>query len=374
MKATTFASWERKLRHLITKLPPQTVVSRYSSGRLDFLAKLKEDIPSETYSPPEDFSRKLWGIRFRAPIMNSAGMFKNGECYEMVARQGAGAYLGGTGTWNYRRGNEKEGIYLPFVPYPRSHSASNWLGLPNDGDEVNSQRAKQLERIADTPLGWSVMGSPDFHGEEKLGYLVQGMRLYGQAGVDFLEINESCPNTAHGRPQDDDMAARLRHVKENFLDQRTRRLPVVVKFSNDTEVEQLPALLDILFELGYDGVNFGNTSTAYAKIKERIEPNERKLFDFYTKTFGGGVSGKPLLKSSLELAGRAVEYTRAGPPPQEFHVIRTGGIETWEDIQESERTGISLNQWYTGYFENFAKHGHDVYRQLFENLNKIIYI
>src|SRR3989344_8377215 len=256
MKAAKLANWESKLRSLITRLSPQFVTSKYSSGRLDFLAKLKEDLPSETYVPPEEFSRRLWGISFRVPIMNSAGMFKNGEGYEMVARQGAGAYLGGTGTWNPRRGNEKERIYLPFAPYPKSHSASNWLGLPNDGDEVNSQRAKQLERIADTPLGWSVMGSPDFHGEEKLGYLVQGMRLYGQAGVDFLEINESCPNTAHGRPQDDDMAARLRHVKENFLDQRTRRLPVIVKFSNDTEVEQLPALLDILFELGYDGVNF----------------------------------------------------------------------------------------------------------------------
>ena len=48
----------------------------------------------------------------------------------------AAAYLGGTGTWNARRGNEKDGIYLPFVPYPASHAASNWLGLPNDGDEI----------------------------------------------------------------------------------------------------------------------------------------------------------------------------------------------------------------------------------------------
>ena len=367
MKATTLANWESKLRPFVTKLPPKTVVSRYSSGRLDFLAKLKAEAPSETYTPPEDLSRELWGIRFRSPIMNSAGMFKNAECYEMVARQGAGAYLGGTGTWNPRKGNEKDGIYLPFVPYPNSHSASNWLGLPNDGDEVNTQRAKQLERIANTPVGWSIMGSPDFQGDEKLKYLVEGMRLYEQAGVDFLEINESCPNTAHGKPQDDDMANRLRYVKENFLDQRTRRIPVVVKFSNDTEAEQLPALLDVLFELGYDGVNFGNTSTAYDRRRESIEVGERKLFNFYTQTFGGGVSGRPLRESSLELAGRAVEYTRAGSPSQEFHVIRTGGIESWKDIQDSERAGISLNQWYTGYFENFARNGHEVYSKLFNS-------
>lgn len=373
MKATTLANWESKLRPLITRLPPKMVVSRYSQGRLDFLERLKEEIPTETFVPPEDLSRELWGIRFRTPIMNSAGMFKNGECYKMVARQGAGAYLGGTGTWNSRKGNEREGIYLPFVPYPQSHSASNWLGLPNDGDETNSQRAAQLERVADTPIGWSVMGSPDFQGEEKLRYLVAGMRLYEKAGVDFIEINESCPNTAHGKPQDDDAANRLRYIKENFLDRRTisdtdrlREIPIIVKFSSDTEAEQLPSLLDLLFEFGYDGVNLGNASTNYSKRREKIDPSERKLYDFYTKTFGGAISGGPLRESSLELASRAAEYLKAGPPSQEFHVIRTGGIETLEDIQESERAGISLNQWFTGYFENFAQYGHEIYRKLFD--------
>lgn len=372
MKATTLANWESKLRPLITRLPPKMVVSRYSQGRLDFLERFKEEIPTETFVPPEDLSRELWGIRFRTPIMNSAGMFKNGECYKIVARQGAGAYLGGTGTWNSRVGNEREGIYLPFVPYPLSHSASNWLGLPNNGDPANSVIAAQLGIVENTPIGWSVMGSPDLEGGEKLKYLVEGMRLYESSGVDFLEINESCPNTSHGKPQDDDLTNRLRYVKEHFLDGRTisdtdrlRPVPVVVKFSNDTEIQQVPALLDLLFELGYDGVNFGNTSIAYDQRRERIDPSERKLYDFYVHTFGGGVSGRPLKEGSLELASRAVEYLRVGPPSQEFHVIRTGGIETLDDIQDSERAGISLNQWFTGYFERFAQHGHDVYRELF---------
>ncbi len=370
MKATTLANWESKLRPLLTRFPPKTVVSRYSSGRLNFLAKLKDEIPQETYFPPEDLSRKLWGIRFRSPIMNAAGMFKNGECYEMVARQGAGGYIGGTGTWNPRRGNERGAIYLPFVPYPKSHSASNCLGLPNDGDETNSQRATQLERIAGTPVGWSVMGSPDLQGKEKLQHLVKGMRFYQEAGVDFLEINESCPNV-HALVQDAryeliGIKLRLRDIKDRFLEERTRRLPVIVKFSTDTSVSHIPEILDILFDLGYDGVNFGNTSTDYAKRREEIDPTERKLYDFFTQTFGGGVSGRPLKESSLELASHAVEYLNAGPPPQEFHVIRTGGIETWKDIQESEQAGISLNQWFTGYHKNFSKHDHDLYRELFE--------
>ena len=368
MRTTTLTKLEIKLRPIIFRLPPKIIVNTYSKGRLDFLETLNDEFSKSEYIPPENLSRELWGIQFRSPIMNAAGMFKNAECYGMVARQGAGAYLGGTGTWNARGGNEKAGIYLPFVTYPKSHAASNWLGLPNDGDKVNSQRAAQLEIIADCPIGWSVMASPNFQGEEKLKYLVKGMNSYEQAGVDFLEINESCPNTTHGRPQDDDLENRLKYLKEHFLDRRSlREIPVIVKFSNDTEVNQVPALLDLLFELGFDGVNFGNTSTDYIQRKKLIDPSERKLFDYFTQTFGGGISGKPLREDSLELASRAVEYLNQGRPSQEFHVIRTGGIETLEDIQDSERAGISLNQWYNGYFEMFRKHGHHVYKELFND-------
>ena len=366
MKATTLTKLERMVRPLATKLPPRTVVSTYSKGRRHILEKLKEDIPTETYSPPEDLSRTLWGIEFRSPIMNAAGMFKNGESYEIVSRQGAGAYLGGTGTWNSRQGNNGEGIYLPFTPYPISHSASNWLGLPNDGDEVNSARAENLFSSTYTPLGWSVMGSPDFNGEEKLDFLIRSMKLYEQAGVDFLEINESCPNTGYESLEGDELTKRLAIIKSNFLDKRTRNLPVIVKFSNDTDINDLSELLDTLFKLGYNGANFGNTSTDYENRRKKINPSERKLFDFFSSKFGGGVSGRPLRESSLELSARAVEHLRAGPPTQEFHIIRTGGIESWQDIQDSEDAGVPLNQWYTGYFEGFSKDGHDVYKNLFE--------
>ena len=237
MKATTLANWENKLRPLVTQLPPEQVVSRYSSGRLYFLSKLKDEIPDEAYSPPEHLKRVLWGIEFRSPVMNAAGMFKNGECYVMVSRQGAGAYLGGTGTFNQRDGNKRDGIYLPFVPYPRSHSASNWLGLPNDGDPKNSERAAEIEKVDGCPVGWSVMGSPDFEGEEKLQKLVEGMRLYEKANVDFLEINESCPNTQHGNPQDDDLANRLRYVKTHFLDERLDSGFLTLNFNFNSSID-----------------------------------------------------------------------------------------------------------------------------------------
>ncbi len=364
MKATTLAKIERTIRPLIKLLPAKFAVSRCSAGRMYFLDNLKKDIPEKFYNVPENLSRTLWGIKFRSPIMNAAGMFKNGECYEMVAKQGAAAYLGGTGTWNKRSGNKKDGIYLPWMPYPKSHASSNWLGLPNYGDQVNSDRAGELERIAECPVGWSVAESDTLEERERLDSLVHGMELYSKSGVDFLEWNMSCPNTNEGKLNQKKLSEKLKYVKEKFLDKRERELPVIVKFSNDTEISQIPFLLDLLFELKYDGVNFGNTSTAYNRMRDRINPMERRHYDFFVKTFGGGISGRPLKTSSLALASTAVEYVKKGPPSQEFHVIRTGGIESWEDIQQSEAAGISLNQWFTGYFEKFARDGHKVYKNL----------
>jgi dihydroorotate dehydrogenase len=285
----------------------------------------------------------------------------------MIAKQGAGFYLGGTGTWDARLGNTRGGIHLPFAIYPRSHAASNSLGLPNDGDKENAGRAVYLERTPGCPVGWSVMGSSSLKDEEKLPCLVDGMRLYDAAGVDFLELNESCPNTDHGKPQDNGLVDRLHYIAQHFLSHRrhTRRMPVVVKFSNDTHPQQVPALVELLINFGFDGVNFGNTSTAYPRYHQIIDPAEQKLFDYYTTTFGGGISGRPLRDISLALSAAAVKAVQEKKPKQDFHVIRTGGVETWEDVQASLDAGVALVGWFTGYFHGFGKHGHDVYKNLY---------
>ena len=301
-------------------------------------------------------------------------MFKNGECYDLVSKQGAAGYIGGTGTFNERKGNEKNGIPLPFVPYPRSHAASNWLGLPNDGDIANAERATKIIRNPGCPIGWSNMGSPDFKGLEKQEKLVLSMKLY-KGYVDFLEINESCPNTEKGKPQDKELEERLRYVQENFLKQRKKELPVIVKFSNDTPKEQVKPLLDLLFKLEYDGINFGNTSTKYEDLVTKMDPFEHRLYHYFTIHpdfgVGGGVSGRPLKEKSLELVSIASQYLKAGPPRQEFHIIRTGGIETAQDLIESDKAGASMNQWFTGYFEAFSRHGNNVYKNIYEEYNRL---
>lgn len=368
--AAALARAESGLRPLLTRLPPRWAVQLYSRGRSHFLPLLAGQPPRRVITPPEELAVELWGLRFRSPILNAAGMFKNGEGYALAARQGAGGWLAGTTTASPRPGNVRAGVKTPFAPYPLSHAASNWLGLPNPGHLAVAKKFAVLARTPGCPAGASLSADPDpsLPAEPKLAGLLAGMKLYEEAGADFLEMNESCPNTEAGAEDFGQLAARLRHVSGEFLAKRRRLLPVVVKFSNDTEPEQVGKLVGLLLELGYDGVNFGNTSTAYGALLPAIDRRERPLYDYFTATFGGGVSGRPLRERSLRLAALAVEATAAASPGREFHVWRTGGIETAGDLAASASIGVRLNQWYSGYFEALAARGHGLYEQLYREM------
>lgn len=330
---------------------------------------------SQNIHIPDEYNLKLWGISFACPLFNAAGMFKNGFGYHLVSAQGAGAFLAGTTTALPRAGNIKNGIKHPFAPYPKSHASSNWMGLPNEGHEAVAARLSRIVKRSKCPIGASLSSDPSQSGKEALEGLLNGIRLYEKAGVDFIEINESCPNVPHHESDtgkdgekgllDKDLIHRLEFIQKFFINQKSRNLPIILKFSNDTNPALVPHLIDVLIDMGYDGVNFGNTSTEYADIRNEIAQNDRPIYDYFSKEYGGGISGMPLKVKSLSLARSAVKYVSYKELPKEFHVIRTGGVMDREDIQHSASAGIALNQWYTGYFDGFAREGHKVYSSIF---------
>ncbi len=371
MKATTLARIDHFLRPLATSLLPSSAVSKlYSRGRDSFLASFSTDVPPR-FIPPASAEVSLWGLTLQNSIGNAAGMFKNGEAYDVVAAQGAGMYMAGTTTGAPRSGNSKGSHRLPFMPYPSSAAASNWLGLPNKGHIAIAQKISSLDRIAGVPVAVSVMRDPGMEYTEAMKLLADGLRAYGEARVDIIEINESCPNAGHGASDWNDTVGRLRELAEMRSHTGVSSIPMVVKISPDTTDEAVSEMVAELIQLGFDGINIGNTSTQYENIKQFIRPRERALFSWFTQNFGGGVSGEPLRLRSLELASAAVRAAQQQQGQHEFHVIRTGGISSAEDIIASQHAGVSFNQWYTGYFEAFGLVGHDVYKQLSRALQEM---
>lgn len=364
---------ESYLRPLAFNFPAGLVTRLYSSGKRKFLSEFVDDTPVREYFKEISKPKTLWDIEFNLPLFNAAGMFKYGYGYETCAIQGAGAFLAGTTTSKPRQGNIKNGIKHPFLPFPKSGLAVNWMGLPNEGHATVAKRLSKEVRIGKCPIGASLSKDPGASGKEALEDLVEGIKLYDKAKVDFIEINESCPNVPHevaeknDKNLDQSLINRLEYISKNFIEKKDRNIPLIVKFSCDTDINQVKDLTELLIDLKFDGVNLGNTSTKYKEIATEVNSKELNHFQYFTETFGGGVSGKYLKDLSFDLAAKAVEVANQ-KDSHEFHVIRTGGISSPFDLDRSEEAGISLNQWYTGYFKVFAEYGHAVYKEFFRNI------
>lgn len=369
----SLAKFDKFFRKRLEFLPYHFYISFYSNQKKKFLKKLSNDYTNFEIRNIKSKPVTLWDIEFKTPLFNSAGMFKYSEGYYTVAMQGAGAWLAGTYTTQKRIGNIKNGVLHPFLPLPNSQTSINWMGLPNEGIELAAKKISQLERFNNTPIGVSVSADPGMKKEEVLPRLIEGLKLLEAANVDFIELNESCPNVSSEHSLvldklDPELVERMEYISKNFLNKRNRNLPLILKLSNDTDSSLIPHFIDLSIELGFDGINLGNTSTDYSNLKQNLNVRERKLFNYFTNIYGGGVSGKNLKEKSKILCKLASEHIQNKNLSKEFHIIRTGGIETAEDIKASKDIGVSLNQWYTAYFENFGIKGHNIYQDLSSNL------
>lgn len=361
---------DKPIRRLMSNLSPQFTTFFYSYSRKPFLRMLSGETVPNKYIIDKKNNTTLWDITFNIPLFNAAGMFKNGDGYYTVANQGAGAFLAGTTTKIPRKGNIKNSIIHPFAPLSLSGVAINWMGLPNPGHRIVARRLSNIEKVNGCPIGASIASDTDVDFQNQMKGILFGLQQYDKAGVDFIELNESCPNVSthkSGNSIDQKLLDRLDVISTNFLKKRKRNLPVILKISVDTNADDIPNLIDILIDMEFDGINLGNTSTDYEKIYENINSKEKKLFNYFTSEYGGGVSGKPLKQKSLNLASKAADHLSEKDMSREFHIIRTGGIENISDVNKSLEKGISLCQWFTAYFEDFGKLGHGLYYDMFKD-------
>ncbi len=304
----------------------------------------------EKLSELDDNPITVLGLTFRHNLYNAAGMFKGNAGYHFVNSLKAGAFTFGTTTANPRTGNRKNNITHPFVALGQSQVTLNYLGLPNAGDEVLSKH-QFTDKHPHCPVIVSLMRSPDYPMHEAMEKLMQSLWLYhNNPTIDMIEINESCPNVNASM---NDLTERLTYLKKEFLDKRSRHLPVVIKLSNQIDTEQLATITELLIKLKFDGVIVGNTVTNYTDYLQHIAPCEQQLYRYFTEQFGGGLSGVALKETSLQNIETVANVIAKLKPNHEFALIRCGGIDSRQDLIASEQYGVALNQWFTGFIESF---------------------
>ena len=243
------------------------------------------------------------GVEFKNPVMTASGTFGSGMEYsDFVDLNRLGAVVT----------KEVANVPWPGNPTPRVAEVYggmlNAIGLQNPGIEVFLERDIPFLKRFDTRVIVNVCG------KSVEDYLEVVERL-GEAPVDMLEINVSCPNVKEG-------AIAFGQKTESLYDITSRikekaKQPVIMKLSpNVTDITELAKAAEAA---GADALSLINTLTGM-----KIDVH-RRSFVLANKT--GGLSGpaiKPVAVRMVYQASHAVKIP----------VIGMGGIANAEDAIE----------------------------------------
>jgi dihydroorotate dehydrogenase len=338
------AKIDHHLRPLLGRVLPRPLfVSLYSRTRAWYVRRLAAMQPAPT--PGNTFPVEAFGLRFRNDLSNAAGLDKDGVLLPFQYAIGAGYAIVGTVLSEPHTGNLMQAFGAacnPWTPLPGSGSALNSLGLPSKGIGPaidNIKRFQDRWAPRDFPIGLSVMGHPLHSGQQQLDGILSCV-TQARGVADFVEINESCPNCGH---DDSGMADRIAAVMAERGD-----LPVLVKLAEFGDVRETVRLFT---DLGVNGLVGVNTQKRYAEFANGLTASDKRLLGYYTKEFGGGLSGPAIAEFARDQQAAAAQaIAECGSPLKLVHV---GGIANHEDVVASRQTAV-LREWYTGFMEALA--------------------
>lgn len=282
------------------------------------------------YNGP-DISKTVDGIKYKTPILLSAGFDCNADLTSVLSSMSFGGEEVGSVTAKKCLGNE--GIKLTRLKNTKSILVNK--GLKNDGVDTISERLKKIKRADDFVIGVSIArtNSPDCNTVE-LGiedYYYSLKTLNEKEVGDYYTINISCPNAYCGET----------FINPENLEKLLTRLdtlnvskPIYVKMPISVEDNHFIKILDILLAHKISGVVVGNLQKDYSFINDA---------DDRPKEYRGGLSGKPCKERSNYL----IKLTR-DKMGNDFTIIGVGGIFSPEDAEEKFKNGADLIQLITG--------------------------
>jgi len=314
-------------RPLLFYLDPETA-HRVTLHALRGMARL--GLPPAAAPAPAECACTVMGIRFPNPVGVAAGLDKNGEYIDALARLGFGFIEIGTVTPRAQPGNPR-----PRMFRIRAGSAViNRMGFNNDGvDRVLENVARARYRgVLGINIGKNIDTPLDRAADDYVACL---RKVYPVAS--YVTVNVSSPNTENlrrlqGAGALDALLATLDAERRALTARHGKTVPLAVKIAPDLDRPKIESIAATLLRHAIDAVIATNTTVTREGVAGL--PHEHEA---------GGLSGAPLTARATTVA-RQLAQALSGKLP----VIGVGGIMSGADARERIAAGASLIQLYTG--------------------------
>ena len=288
----------------------------------------------------------LAGLTFANRVGLAAGLDKNAEHIDVLARLGFGFVEVGTVTPLAQAGNPKPRIFR-LVP---AQALINRLGFNNQGLEAfvsNVQKARFRQSGDKQPmlLGLNIGKNGATPNERALqDYLLCLDAVYPYA--DYVTVNVSSPNTKNLRDLQSDAAldALLSALSERRLalgKQYQKNLPIFVKIAPDLDIEQITLLAATLKRYGTHAD--GSVNNAWGVLATNTTISRQAVAGMIHAEQTGGLSGAPVRDQSNAVIRQLRQSLGAG-----FPIIGVGGILSAADAVAKIEAGADVVQIYTG--------------------------
>ena len=272
---------------------------------------------------------RVMGLDFPNPVGLAAGLDKNGEHVDALARLGFGFLEIGAVTLRPQPGNPRPRVFR----LPAAESLINRMGFNSDGAErvARNLAASRRRAILGVNIGRN-FDTPNERAAEEYAEVLA--RLYPYAS--FFTANVSSPNTKGLRElqqthEIDTLFGRLVGERDRLAAQHGRRAPLAVKVSPDLDDAAIAQIADRVVAHGIDAVIATNTTVSREGVKHLPHGDEP-----------GGLSGPPLRARATQVVAKLRRAL-----PNRVAIVGVGGIASARDAREKLDAGADLVQLYT---------------------------
>lgn len=270
------------------------------------------------------------GLRFPNRIGLAAGLDKNGEAIDGLARMGFGFLEIGTITPRPQPGNPRPRIFR----LPQARAIINRMGFNNHGVDalLAHVRAAKYRGIVGINIGKN-FDTPIERAVDD--YLACLDKVYGLAS--YVTVNISSPNTSNlrqlqGESELDALLGALRAAQLRLADTHGRYVPLALKIAPDLDEAQVLNIAHALRRHRIDAAIATNTTIAREAVHHLPHGTE-----------SGGLSGAPVFDASTAVLRQLVSALGG-----ELPVIAAGGVMDGAGARAKIAAGAALVQLYSG--------------------------